>query len=360
MKKTNEMLRHIPELDGVRGIAILMVMVMHFYDPVASQSPFGPFTRLIMNGGAGVDLFFVLSGFLITSILVSTRDATNYFRAFYARRALRIFPLYCSVVAIFFFLLVPFLQHHGKDMWIKPGEQVWYWLFLSNWRHALGYNDGAQLAHFWSLAIEEQFYLLWSVVVWFSPARKMKYISIAVIVAVVLGRTVAAHFGASPQFLYFSTVTRMDALAWGALLAVSPGFRQFIGKLAYILIPLSILLVLFDLPLQLTGLVYGVGSAALVGVAITRSVPPLRIAWLRSFGKYSYGLYVLHYLLHGALPVVVDRLGPLPFALISIPGGIALSYGAAWVSWKILEEPFLRLKGNFNYRFGSAERLASR
>ena len=354
LKEKNEMLPHIPELDGVRGIAILVVLITHFYDPVQAAAPFGSLTRVISHGGAGVDLFFVLSGFLITGILVSTKDAVNYFRAFYARRAVRIFPLYIVVVFFFFYVAVPISQHYGKDMWVQPREQIWYWLFLANWRHALGYNDGAQLAHFWSLAIEEQFYLGWSLVVWFASRRSMPMISLGVILAVVIGRTVAAAHGVSGLFLYFSTVTRLDSLAFGALLSVSLRTREFFGRFAFLILPGCIVLVLVGMPLQVTMLLYGIGSAALVGLATTRAVPLLRMRWLRTFGKYSYGLYVLHYLFHGLFVLGVGYMKPLPFAVLSITFGIALSFGAAWVSWKVLETPFLKLKKRYKYRFVDA------
>lgn len=101
--RTDERLGHIRELDGVRGIAVLAILLLHFYDPVAAANPFGStVTGIIRLCAGGVDLFFVLSGFLITRILVASKDASNYFRVFYARRILRIFPLYFTVIAAFF------------------------------------------------------------------------------------------------------------------------------------------------------------------------------------------------------------------------------------------------------------------
>ena len=101
MQRTKEILKHIPELDGVRGIAVLSVMMIHFYAPVQSSMPFGTWDSILRHGGSGVNVFFVLSGFLITSILVSTKSADNYPQAFYARRALRIFPLYIVFLVLF-------------------------------------------------------------------------------------------------------------------------------------------------------------------------------------------------------------------------------------------------------------------
>ncbi len=351
MKGKGEVLRHIPELDGVRGIAVLAVMAAHFEDPVSRFMPLGWLSKVIDHGGAGVDLFFVLSGFLITGILVSTKESTNYFRTFYARRAVRIFPLYFLVVGLFFLVFVPLAQHHGKDLWINPQEQIWYWLFLANWRHAFGYNDGAQLAHFWSLAIEEQFYLVWAVVIWLANHRWIKILSVAVPIAVIAFRTMAAMHGVGDDFLYFSTVSRLDTLGLGALLAVSRPVREFFGQYGLSVLGLAVVGSMFKLPLALLFTVDALGAAALVGLACSRPVPLLRTGWLRTFGKYSYGLYVIHYLIHGGMVLLATRMNHRVYALLAIPFGIGLSSAAAWVSWNVLENPFLKLKRHFRYEW---------
>jgi peptidoglycan/LPS O-acetylase OafA/YrhL len=359
MKDKRELLRHVPELDGVRGLAILMVMVLHFHDPVEAASPFGVVSRLIRNGGAGVDLFFVLSGFLITGILVSSKSSTNYFSAFYARRILRIFPLYLVVTGLFFAVALPLLHRHGKDIPMHASEQIWYWLFLENWPHALGYSDGAQLAHFWSLAIEEQFYLVWSLVVWKSSVERLKQICLVLIVCAVVGRTLASVFGVSPTFLYFCTFTRMDSLLLGALLALSPGFRSFMGRNAKYFLPASVPLVLLAMPFELNRVVYEVAACSLIGLATVSGTWWLRAGWLRSFGKYSFALYILHDLLHSPLVKLSGRFNPVFFAICSITGGIACSYGLAMISWKVLEQPFLRLKKYWPYRFPESATIPS-
>ena len=116
-------LHHIPELDGVRGLAILIVLLLHFHAPFEAWHPLGPVSTLLMHGDSGVDIFFVLSGFLITSILISTRGATNYFRAFYARRALRIFPLAFATIAAFYWIALPMLHRHGELLKLPEAEQ---------------------------------------------------------------------------------------------------------------------------------------------------------------------------------------------------------------------------------------------
>ena len=104
MEERKAELHHIPELDGVRGIAILAVLLLHFHAPFQATRPLGLLSDIIARGYTGVDMFFVLSGFLITSILISTRGASNYFRAFYARRSLRIFPLAFFMIALLYWI----------------------------------------------------------------------------------------------------------------------------------------------------------------------------------------------------------------------------------------------------------------
>ncbi len=353
------MLQHIPELDGVRGIAILAVMVMHFYIPAAVARPYGMLTRVIQQGTAGVDLFFVLSGFLITGILVSSRSALNYFQSFYVRRAVRILPLYVAVTAGFFWVAVPLIQRHGKDLWIKPHEQIWYWLFLANWRHAFRYNNGAQLAHFWSLAIEEQFYAIWPFVVWRSSRRTLERLSAALVVAVIILRTYLAAKGWSHDFIVSSTITRLDELALGALISLSESFRKVLVRFAWLVLPVAVTGSLMNLPLELTLVMWTAGSGAVVALATTRAVPLLRIGWLRALGKYSYGLYVLHYMVYSAIAPSAPRFRPLPFALCSILGGIPLSLLAAWLSWNLLEKRFLSLKRYVPYRFASRQHTSA-
>jgi peptidoglycan/LPS O-acetylase OafA/YrhL len=355
MARTKEMLRHIPELDGVRGIAVLIVMIRHFYNPVSPYLPFGAFDKVLVQGVAGVDLFFVLSGFLITSILISTKDAQNYFKAFYARRALRIMPLYMLMLILFFWIAVPFLHHHGKELSIKPTEQLYYWFFLANWPQALHPdNNGAQLGHFWSLGVEEQFYICWSLVVWFASKPSVKNISIVVIVASIVCHITFIYLGYSVAFLDRSTITRIDGLALGSLLAVSPEVCTFAAKYARIAIPFATLAAVFMVWRKFDFIAYDIGATSLVALALTGNIPILKIGWLRSFGKYSFGLYVIHYIINSfEYPFVKNLTHPLLFSLISIPTGIALSYSAAWISWNALEAPFLSLKGKFNYHFST-------
>src|SRR5690348_11217200 len=164
--------RYIPELDGIRGIAILGVIAFHFglFTIDSHNLLYSVYGSVVGLGWAGVDLFFVLSGCLITRILLDTRNSGHYFRSFYMRRVLRILPLYYFSVFVFFCVVLPvgyavapgsFSSHEWAR--VAPSESLWYWLHLSNWRSAFGILQTSPLTHFWSLAIEEQFYLVWPV-----------------------------------------------------------------------------------------------------------------------------------------------------------------------------------------------------
>ena len=170
--------RQIPALDGLRGIAIAAVMVFHFtlYGPYSNAlmrglPAIGPALHLAMAGWGGVDLFFVLSGYLITAILLRTKAAPGYFRRFYARRVLRIFPLY------YLFLAVGIaLSSRLPPAWSAEGSwQLWLWTYLTNFKiGSAGWSSVPRAyEHFWSLAVEEQFYLLWPLLVFKLDERRL-------------------------------------------------------------------------------------------------------------------------------------------------------------------------------------------
>src|SRR3982074_1503320 len=170
-------MKKIPQLDALRGLAVLLVL-LHNTDVYPSLH-----LRLISgNGWMGVDLFFVLSGFLITEILLDTKQSEGYFRNFYARRCLRIWPLYYSVL-LFMFVIVPILRPSEAHTVFEARSSPWwaYPVFLQNFLIPIPTMATGALGVTWSLAVEEQFYLVWPLVVRLCTEAQIRWIAIAVI-----------------------------------------------------------------------------------------------------------------------------------------------------------------------------------
>ncbi|HLL88149.1 MAG TPA: acyltransferase, partial [Tepidisphaeraceae bacterium] len=181
---------HYPALDGLRGLAILLVMVSHYVAPPAGGGRWGlVFRRAADAGWVGVDLFFALSGFLITGILLDAKGKPGFFRNFFARRTLRVFPLYYGVL----FVVCVLLPALGLLKLGVPLSQRWLWLYATNLFPLLRSADGAgfffpnswdlQFGHFWSLAVEEHFYLAWPLVVYALGRRPLMVTCAALMVA---------------------------------------------------------------------------------------------------------------------------------------------------------------------------------
>ncbi len=168
--------RRLNSLDGLRGIAVLSVIAFHTLRVTGQEGLFGlALNRLQETAWAGVDLFFVLSGFLITGILLDTRDCPSYFKTFFARRTFRIFPLYYGVLAVAIFGVPAILgRAHLPDLYPRLlANQFWLWTYTANYLQATGAHTLPGFGHFWSLAIEEQFYWFWPLVVYFASRRKV-------------------------------------------------------------------------------------------------------------------------------------------------------------------------------------------
>jgi peptidoglycan/LPS O-acetylase OafA/YrhL len=369
---------HLPALDGLRGLAILLVLLDHFTRLQPTTAFEQLLSRVATVGWVGVDLFFVLSGFLITGILLDAKGGESYFRNFYLRRACRIFPLYYG----YLLLLLVGLPHTGV---LSSGEirnlldtQGWYWSYLSNVMIARAGSwepIPMETLHFWSLAVEEQFYLLWPMVVWLVPDRRLKWACVGALVGSLLLRLVLRGAGQPGLVMYVLTPSHLDPLAVGAWLAVSsrePRLLERLTRWAYPLILVSALGVVAimmmargpvvnSLAMQSVGypllavLCAGILLAALAG----RDDSPVNRLWrsrpLGFFGRHSYALYVLHPLLlllairwgydvsDFAALMGSQLLAQTWFAAVMVTA----SAGVAVVSWHCWEQPFLRLKSRF-------------
>lgn len=375
----------IPVLDGLRGYAILVVMCTHFFmtDEVQyDQWVVRWFVRVLKSGWIGVDLFFILSGFLITTGLLAARGRPRYFFNFYGRRTLRIFPLYYGVLFCSFVMVPLFAPDADSLLGATRHNQAWLWLYLTNFAVVFfgGWTlfDGPLLhfGHFWSLAVEEHFYLFWPLVVRLLRGRWLIGGCLAFIFA---GLAFRFHNvmteGNDSTASYILTYCRMDTLATGALAAVLvqvyglPRLRP--AATAGMLLGGLALCWLFvdEYGLRPTGSHLNILSYSLLAVFFA-SLLVFALAAQESYlvrllfanrvmvsmGKYSYGLYVYHglftgFFFTGWLSVeAIHRHVPSLFLSAVVRAGIwlALSYALAFVSWHAYEKQCLKWKRHFS------------
>ena len=355
-------MKHIPALDGLRGVAILLVMLHH--QTLLPGS--GVWTTVADLGWAGVDLFFVLSGFLITGILFDARGAPNCLRNFYVRRVLRIFPVYYALLLFAFVVLprLPLSDAHAAKVAALDGTEWWYWLYLQNVAMVrAGGFPHAVLGVTWSLAIEEQFYLLWPFLVLGLPRRALMKVCLALVVAAPVVRCALAFGGAGWLPAYVLTPCRIDALAFGAWIALAARGRSGLDPLkpwAWLWIGVGVTgtvavsaasggtsfkrFGLFTFGFTFLALAFG---GWLLLAATTARPRALAGRVLKTFGKYSYALYLFHMPCRVVVKEHLFRpIGPLT-QIAFYAAATALPLAIAWVSWRVLERPFLRLKDRF-------------
>ena len=381
----------IVELDGLRGMAILFVLLFHY---VADQgvwinagagAPPGSlldhFQRLFASGWAGVDLFFVLSGFLIGGILLDARASPRYFSTFYARRFYRIIPLYYLWIAAFFLLILtpfrgvlrvlPGLFSGNPEKWTAAPV---YFLFLQNSVQMMHGNFGtAWLGQLWSLAIEEQFYLVMPLAVRFLPQRKLVPLLFLAVVGAPLARVALIYLVPQhPAAPYVLTLCRADALSIGVLLAVAWRTQKWKDRflrhktlaLTLCCLPLiaaASLMFLNPSPYSLAAAAWGfsaIDASCAVLLVIAVMFPTgawasvCRWPFLVELGRLSYCLYVIHQAVNllchevilGATPRFLDwrSAGATIFAAL-------LAYGLARLSWIFFENPLLKRGHAYHY-----------
>jgi peptidoglycan/LPS O-acetylase OafA/YrhL len=367
---------HAPELDGVRGLAILGVLLAHGVDflHVVPHTLAGiVITTMFVPGWGGVDLFFTLSGFLITGILLRARESPRYFSSFYMRRILRIFPIY------YLYLVVTVLVAHVSPSMaqkIPTGfvERMSYFLYLQNW--PVFWSSWAGLTTlwgaYWSLAVEEQFYMVWPAVLRFVNLRTVGVLCMAGFALGLPERMYMMHHHPNLFGVMQWPFSRLEGLLLGAAIAI---YRQVRGRA----VPLNwgffsfmagvwifVWLVLFHTPELATGNGFHLWGIGVTGYVLMSGglivATQHRIKWLDRIltirpllvlGRLSYGMYVYHLSVYLFIASVrqrylgAERPSTIFGAVITIGLAILLVTGVAELSFRFIETPFLRLKRYF-------------
>ena len=372
-----------PALDGVRAVAVTMVFLDHYGGGAHGGVVLQVLNQIRGRGWLGVDLFFVLSGFLITGILFDTRNDSHFFKRFFVRRSLRIFPVFYLVVAILL-ALTPFLHYQWR-----PGHLL-FLVYVGNfWGNhdfslyeILSRNHDTfkvQIGHFWSLCVEEQFYLLWPVVVWMVRDRtKLLWTAGGLaVLALILRCGMIALAGPilAETWIIRTLPFRMDTLLIGGILALllrgpNADRWQRLCRPLLLIAGLASLAVLFLSPaydsvwLLTIGLSFtALECAGLIGLTIRAGSPAFRLFYakpLRILGKYSYGFYIFHGLYIWAwiqfLIVLTNHFHSKAIAgILALGINFPVTFLVSKLSYDLIEVKFLRLKRGFEYDSEIAE-----
>jgi peptidoglycan/LPS O-acetylase OafA/YrhL len=356
--------KHYPALDGLRGVAILLVVFLHNFR----------FLNYFFFGWLGVDLFFVLSGFLITDILLDTLDKPHFLKNFYMRRILRIFPLYYFILIICL-LILPHIKTLQLNLNYYTNNQVWLWTYLQNWLYTLKEPFGSQmLLHLWSLAVEEQFYLIWPITILLIRRPKILFAVMTVVllmVAVIRFVLWSYHIG---ELAYSSlyTFTRIDGICVGCMLAllmrINPGFlKKYTSLVVFFIAILNFGFYFLNhqhaYALPYLAFVGYTTFAILFGILVYEAVIGeskiinflFNNRILKFFGKISYGLYIYHW------PVYILLFEPIQHSLFHISvfnektsfitASVAVTIVSiliSFLSYEYFEKSFLKLKNKYS------------
>ncbi len=371
---------HILALDGIRGLAILLVLYHHLFwsNPNSGNRIFDFLNAVRASAFVGVNLFFALSGFLITGILLDTVTSPNFFRTFYARRTLRIFPLYYGVLLGLLLLTRPL-------HFVWNGWQYFFLTYTSNfalWPRGPLILQRISIDHFWSLQVEEQFYLVWPLLLYrVRSLQSLIRLSVIACISVLLIRIVlvaARPYLGNVYLPYSPTFSCVDNLLFGCCLCalLRTALRQQVLDFAPRIFALCALM-LTGAAILNHGLdwktsifiptvgfsLIGISCASLIAMSLrpgSRTRQLFNSPILRFFGKYSYGLYIFHYplgcLLNYPIRVFIDAhfhrkvLGVIAGAIVVFIASTLV----ALLSYHFYESPFLKLKKHFTYRKSAA------
>jgi peptidoglycan/LPS O-acetylase OafA/YrhL len=363
--------QYVPALEGIRGYGFLLVFLGHYLLPSQIAGPDTPqfkfLTILSSLGLFGVPVFFVLSGYLIGGILYGTRDRDGYFKVFYTRRILRVFPVYyitLLAIAAFYMLRHISINYH---FWI-------HFLYIENLLPGFVSEPTgpALMGHFWSLAVEEQFYLLWPLAVWFFPKKdKLLGVAISLVVFCCIARIVLPFVLNDPRMILFFTPARADAILLGVVLALvrNDGIYYKFERIAKWVVLAGVagamLLVCGE------GIPWGHGivgreiliplvnfTAVAVVVAVMEENSWMnRVCsqrWACWVGSLSYSLYVFHYIyapyfFNSVIPRL-SRHMPSPLAaIVSCALALSVTLVLSILSYQLIEGPVMKLKGHMKY-----------
>ena len=374
-------LENIKNLDGIRALAVLMVCFAHFFQVnenylYTNSKYLGillfKFSQIGLNG---VNLFFILSGFLITRILLNSKDSKNYFKTFYLRRLIRIFPLYYFALILSFLILPNFIDidEPGRNI---ISNQIWLWSYTSNlssifffseWDLSLNFPS---FGHFWSLCVEEHFYIFWPFLIYFMSIKNLKKSLKIILICSFLLFLFNENFDSQLAFLKWSSIKYSGILSLGGLIAIYNNssiistYIYSISKktffpLLFVFLILSLIIPRNFLYFDFINIIF---SSLFFSVLIICAINNNKVIEylfnnriLSFIGKLSYGIYVYHglirpYLSKYILPQVThicneSILTIVVYTIISTLISIIIAY----VSWILIEKQFLKLKTKFDY-----------
>jgi peptidoglycan/LPS O-acetylase OafA/YrhL len=359
-----------PELDGLRFYAFLGVFICHtlpleatFYRGLHLPLPW-LWAAVAVSGAWGVDLFFALSAFLITSLLLKERQETGEIslRLFYIRRILRIWPLYFLVVALG--VVLAHTAANRNHLWYYDQSLPWYYvagylLFVGNWVYAAFGRTHSICAPLWTVSIEEQFYLIWPALMKLLGRSGIVIAGIATFLLATVSQLGLALLGAGGGYMYFGSASRCDSLALGIFLALfADRLPRLTGRTRFLLVGsglfgwiassawLSDQLGSASIRMALGRLIISLSSGAILYGCLYSRSRLFAGRWVVRLGKVSYGLYMLHFT---GILIVLSLFHPVRgWTLLAAKMlGLVLTVVLAFASYRWVESPFLRLKEHF-------------